>query len=95
MAGHRRRRHRWLSRTRCALGYRHVDTARAYGNEEEVGRGIEASGVPREDIFLTTKIWIDEFKPRHLQEGRSRSCCAALGTEYVDLLLLHWPNPDV
>ena len=76
------------------LGYRHIDTARAYGNEEEVGRGIKASGVAREDIFLTTKIWIDEYKPRHLKKAAEESL-RRLQTDYLDLLLLHWPNPDV
>ena len=71
-------------------GYRHIDTASIYGNEEEVAAGIKASGVPREDIFLTTKLWIDDFG----YEGTLKACDASLerlGTDYVDLYLIHWP----
>ncbi|ABC21093.1 aldo/keto reductase [Rhodospirillum rubrum] len=77
-----------------ALGYRHIDTARAYGNEAQVGAGIAQSGVPRGDIFLTTKIWTSEFKPEALTAALADSL-AKLGTDYVDLTLLHWPNPEV
>jgi 2,5-diketo-D-gluconate reductase B len=74
------------------LGYRHIDTAEMYGNEAEVGAGIAASGVPRGDIFLTTKIWYD--KP----EGAAFRAAFAASLErlrqpYVDLLLVHWPSP--
>jgi 2,5-diketo-D-gluconate reductase B len=75
-------------------GYRHVDTARMYGNEREVGEGLAASGVPREDVWLTTKVWHDDATAagvRSSAEGSLRD----LRTDYVDLLLLHWPNPDV
>jgi 2,5-diketo-D-gluconate reductase B len=77
-----------------ALGYRHIDTAEMYGNEEAVGAGIAASGVPRGEIFLTTKIWHD--KP---DGARIRAAFAAslqrLATPYVDLLLIHWPSPEL
>lgn len=76
------------------LGYRHIDTARAYENEREVGRGIAESGVPREQIFLTTKLWRDGLRAAQVREQAERSL-AALGTDYVDLLLIHWPNPEV
>ena len=72
------------------IGYRHIDTAAIYGNEEEVAAGIKASGVPREDIFLTTKLWIDDFG----YEETLKACDASLerlGTGYVDLYLIHWP----
>jgi 2,5-diketo-D-gluconate reductase B len=77
-----------------ALGYRHIDTARAYRNEREVGEGIRASGVPREDIFLVTKV-----PPSSAAPDRLRASCEAsladLGVDSVDLLLLHWPAPQV
>lgn len=75
-----------------AIGYRHIDTAAIYGNEREVGAAIAASGVPRDDIFLTTKIWIDKFADGDLQEAAARSL-ERLGVDRVDLLLLHWPKP--
>ncbi len=74
-------------------GYRHIDTAQAYKNEDAVGAGIQKSGVPREEIFLTTKIWIDEFADGDLQKSLQNSL-ARLNTDYVDLLL-HWPNPAI
>lgn len=76
------------------IGYRHVDTARMYGNEAEVGRGIRESSVNREDIFLTSKIWREHLDPDNL--GRElQSSLEDLQTEYLDLLLIHWPNPDI
>lgn len=80
--------------TALGIGYRHIDTAQAYGNEAAVGAGIAASGLPREDIFLTTKVWPDRFLPGQLQLSVDESL-ARLNTPYVDLLLLHWPNPEV
>lgn len=71
-------------------GYRSIDTASLYGNEEGVGAGIRASGVPRDDIFLTTKVWNDEQG----HDSTLRACEASLsrlGTDYVDLYLVHWP----
>ena len=76
------------------LGYRHIDTARAYENEDEVGRGIRASGVDRAEIFLTTKIWTSDFEHDRLIAAAEDSL-RRLGTDHLDLLLLHWPNPDV
>ncbi|MFS4438850.1 aldo/keto reductase [Paracoccaceae bacterium GXU_MW_L88] len=77
-----------------AEGYRHIDTAQVYKNETGVGKGIAQSDVPRDQIFLTTKIFPDHFAPdafkTKLDESLSR-----LGTDYVDLLLLHWPSKDV
>ena len=72
------------------IGYRHIDTARAYDNEEEVGRGIKASGVDREDIWVTTKVWMEDFAPDDLRESAETSL-RKLGLDSVDLLLLHWP----
>ncbi|MFB6172029.1 MAG: aldo/keto reductase [Haloarculaceae archaeon] len=76
------------------LGYRHVDTAQAYGNEREVGTAIERSDVDREDVFLTTKL--DWSNRRYDDVLRStEESLARLGTSYVDLLLVHQPNPTV
>ncbi|WP_109994092.1 aldo/keto reductase [Salinisphaera sp. LB1] len=77
-----------------AVGYRHIDTAQAYKNEEAVGRGIKNSGVTRKDIFLTTKVWTDRYTDGELQKSVAESL-ERLDTDYLDLLLLHWPNPDV
>lgn len=72
------------------LGYRHVDTARIYGNEQDVGEGIRASEVPRSEVFVTTKLWNDD----HGYDAAQRAFDASLkrlGLEYVDLYLIHWP----
>ncbi|GIV57349.1 MAG: oxidoreductase [Rhodothermaceae bacterium] len=76
------------------LGYRHLDTAQIYANEAEVGRALAESGVAREAVFLTTKVWIDRFTSDRLAPSVDESL-RRLRTDYVDLLLLHWPNPDV
>lgn len=76
-----------------AAGYRHVDTAVAYGNEEEVGRGIARSGVDRDEIWVTTKVWIEDFAPDKLRASAEGSL-RKLGIARLDLLLLHWPSPD-
>lgn len=76
------------------LGYRHIDTAQVYGNEAEVGEGIAASGVPRADIFLTTKVWVENYRHDSLVRSVDESL-RKLRTDYVDLLLLHWPNKAV
>lgn len=76
--------------TALKCGYRHIDTANAYGNEEDVGKGIKESGVPREEIFLTTKHWITE-------RGYTKTIATVedslknLGVDYLDLYLVHWP----
>lgn len=72
------------------LGYRHIDTAQIYNNEERVGQGIDDSGVDRDDIFLTTKIWRSNVEPKAMRSSTVQSL-RRLGTEYVDLLLIHWP----
>jgi 2,5-diketo-D-gluconate reductase B len=72
------------------LGYRHIDTAAMYGNEEAVGAGIAASGIPRGDIFLTTKVWWTELAPDALRASAEASL-ARLATPYADLILIHWP----
>jgi len=70
-------------------GYRHIDTALAYGNEAEVGEGIKASGVPREEIWITTKL--DNPWHKRVEEG-IQSSLKSLGVDYVDLYLMHWPS---
>jgi 2,5-diketo-D-gluconate reductase B len=76
------------------LGYRHIDTAAAYDNEREVARGIAESGVDREEIWLTTKVWMDDVTRDRLRASAENSL-RDLGTGYVDLLLIHWPNQSV
>jgi len=77
-----------------ANGYRHIDTAQIYGNEAEVGEGIRRSGVARGDIFLTTKVWVENYKRDAFLASVDESL-KKLKTDYVDLLLLHWPNQTV
>ncbi len=81
---------------RCAIdaGYRHIDTAAAYGNEAEVGRGLRASGVDRDQIWVTTKVWWENIAGPGLRRSAEASL-RALGLSRVDLLLVHWPNPAV
>jgi diketogulonate reductase-like aldo/keto reductase len=73
-------------------GYRHIDTAAIYGNEESVGRAIKESGVPRGEIFLTTKLWNSEHGYETTLRAFEESA-RKLGTGYFDLYLIHWPNP--
>jgi 2,5-diketo-D-gluconate reductase B len=80
-------------RTALDVGYRAVDTAQIYGNEAEVGQAIAESGVARADLFLTTKIWI-ENAGRDKLAASLRDSLARLRTDYVDLTLIHWPAPD-
>jgi 2,5-diketo-D-gluconate reductase B len=76
------------------LGYRHIDTAQVYENEREVGEALRASGVPRNEVFVTTKVWTSHFAPHDLERSTKESLNRLRLTE-VDLLLLHWPNPRV
>ncbi|MEX2196200.1 MAG: aldo/keto reductase [Thermoleophilaceae bacterium] len=76
------------------LGYRHIDTARVYENEAEVGRGMADAGVPRDDFFLTTKLAQDRLRADEVREQIEGSL-DALATDHVDLLLIHWHNPEV
>ncbi len=76
------------------LGYRHVDTAAAYQNEKAVGEGIRSSRVPRDDIFLTTKIWWTDLFASNVRRSAEASL-ERLGVDHVDLLLIHWPNPKI
>src|SRR6201991_2400996 len=76
------------------LGYRHIDTAQAYDNEREVGEALRVSGVPRNEVFVTTKVWTSHFAPHDLERSAKESL-NKLRLSEVDLLLLHWPNPRV
>jgi diketogulonate reductase-like aldo/keto reductase len=76
------------------LGYRHIDAALIYGNEKEVGEGLHASGVKREDIFITTKVPHTELAPLNLERAVKQSL-ANLRLSDVNLLLVHWPNPQI
>jgi|AntRauMinimDraft_2_1070382.scaffolds.fasta_scaffold00001_117 2,5-diketo-D-gluconate reductase B len=75
-------------------GYIHVDTAQVYGNEAEVGKGIQKSEIDREDIWLTTKVWRDNLNKEDLKESVDESL-EKLQTDYVDLLLIHWPFEEM
>lgn len=77
--------------TALEVGYRHIDTAVAYGNEEAIGNAIAASDIKREDLFLTTKIW-NTHRGYHLVMQSFEESLQRLQTDYVDLLLLHWPE---
>jgi 2,5-diketo-D-gluconate reductase B len=77
-------------RTALETGYRHIDTAQAYGNEDAVGRGIAEADVDREDVFLATKVWISELSHDDVIESTEASL-DKLGVDYVDLLYIHWP----
>lgn len=80
--------------TALEMGYRHLDTAEIYRNESEIGRALATSDVPREDLFITSKVWSN-----HFAEEAVVSACAAslerLATAYLDLYLIHWPSDDV
>lgn len=76
------------------IGYRHIDTAQAYDNEAEIGAALDDSGVDRDELWLTTKIWYTDLDYRSVVAGIDRSL-EHLRTEYVDLLLIHWPSSTI
>ncbi|WP_460772828.1 aldo/keto reductase [Microbacterium sp. GXF7504] len=76
------------------VGYRHIDTAAVYGNEEGVGRAIAASGIPRDELFVTTKLWNSEQGTETSRPALEESL-GKLGLDHVDLYLIHWPRPDL
>lgn len=76
-----------------SVGYRHIDTAMIYGNEEAVGQAIKNSGIYREDIFVTTKLWNDDQRSGKVDEAIDASL-KRLGLDYIDLYLVHWPVKD-
>jgi methylglyoxal/glyoxal reductase len=75
-------------------GYRHIDTAKIYGNEADVAKGIKESGVDRKDIFITTKLWNDDMRQGKQREAFEKSL-ELLETDYIDLYLIHWPAKGV
>lgn len=75
-------------------GYRHIDTGRKYGTERAVGEAMRASGIPRADIFVTTKVSHENLRPADFARSVEESL-KALNVGYVDLLLVHWPNPEI
>ena len=77
-----------------SIGYRHVDTAAAYGNEEAVGAGLRAAGLARDEVFVTTKVWWKDLAAADLRRSAEASL-TRLGLDRVDLLLIHWPNPAI
>ncbi|WP_338583230.1 aldo/keto reductase [Pseudomonas sp. MAG733B] len=76
-----------------ALGYRHIDTAAAYNNEDAVGQALVNSPTPREQIHVTTKVWRDQLQPDAMRHSMDRSL-EALRSDYVDLFMIHWPSTD-
>ena len=76
------------------LGYRHLDTAQMYGNEREVGAGVRGSGIKREEVFLTTKVWFNRLAPGDLERSVDESL-ERLGLPWIDLLMIHWPNAQI
>ena len=95
----------WLSKSSSAqsavksaldAGYRHIDAAAIYGNEKYVGAGLNASGLPRQNIWITSKLWNDHHRPSDVRPALEKTL-SDLGVEYLDLYLMHWPvafNPD-
>jgi 2,5-diketo-D-gluconate reductase A len=75
-------------RAALELGYRHIDTAQAYGNEESVGRALRDSGVPRDEVFITTKFYPERKDP----EAEAQRSLERMGIDYVDLYIIHWPQ---
>lgn len=81
----------YVVREALEMGYRHIDTAQIYKNERDVGKAVRVSNIPREEIFLTTKIWHTNLDAEEVLKSTERSL-RNLDTPYVDLLLIHWPN---
>ncbi|EIF34458.1 aldo/keto reductase, diketogulonate reductase [Burkholderia sp. Ch1-1] len=81
-------------RTAIEQGYRHIDTAPRYQNETAVGEGIRQSGIARDALFVTTKVWWTELRAPAFRRSVERSL-SDMKLDYVDLLLIHWPNPDI
>ena len=80
-------------RTGLELGYRVIDTAQIYENEAEVGEAIAASGIARDELFITSKIWVANFARGRLIDSLKESL-RKLRTDYLDLTLIHWPSPE-
>ncbi|MCV0396798.1 MAG: aldo/keto reductase [Rhizobiaceae bacterium] len=83
-----------MTETAIETGYRHIDTARMYANEESVGAGIAAAGLARDELFVTTKVWHSDLRAADLRRSLDASL-SDLGLDQVDLFLIHWPNADI
>ena len=77
-----------------SLGYRHLDTAEMYGNEEAVGAALAGARLPRDSVHVTTKVWFDHLAPAAIRQALENSL-AKLQTDHVDLYMIHWPSPDM
>ena len=75
------------------MGYKHIDTAQIYENEEEVGEGLEKADVDRDDYFLASKVWIDQLNPENVKSSTKESL-EKLGVDFVDLMYIHWPADE-
>jgi 2,5-diketo-D-gluconate reductase B len=75
-------------------GFRHIDTAQVYRNEDAVGEAVQTSGIPRDDVFITTKVWVENYTQARFERSVDGSL-KALRTDYIDLLMLHWPSSTV
>jgi len=84
---------RLISRA-ISAGFRHIDTAQIYGNEAEVGAAIQQSGIGRQNMFVTTKVWVENYPSKRFQVSVDDSL-RRFQTDYIDLLLLHWPSEGV
>jgi len=80
--------------TALDIGYRHIDTAKAYGNHKQIGQVLQKSAIKRNDIFLTSKVWITDMKRSDLLDA-FKTVLEDLQTDYLDLYLIHWPIRDV
>jgi 2,5-diketo-D-gluconate reductase B len=80
-------------KTALEKGYEHIDTAQAYDNEEDVGRGLSEADVDREDYFLASKVWIDQLAPENVKKS-TRESVEKLGVDSIDLMYIHWPSGD-
>ncbi len=76
------------------LGYTHIDTAQMYGNEDEIGKAVQASGIDRDDLFLTTKVWWENLDATRFLDS-VRESLSKLKVDHTDLLLIHWPHPEL
>jgi diketogulonate reductase-like aldo/keto reductase len=80
--------------TALEVGYRHIDTAEIYGNQQEIGNALLKSGVKRKEVFVTSKVWMSNLSKEDTMDS-AKNTLEALQTDYLDLLLIHWPNKEI